>query len=92
MNYQNILGSFLVGFGIMGIVWILRSFFRPKTNQSEKFGLAIKWLIVFLSLIAMTGGWYIYSSLGKIPVGGLALGLVLGVRVLINEATGWKKK
>ncbi len=92
MTEHNILGSFLVGFGIMGIVWILRSFFKHKSNQAKKIGPTVKWLIVLLSFSAMAGGWFIYSNFRKIPLGGLALGLLLGIRVLINETKGWKRK
>ncbi len=85
MNQYNILGAFLVGFGIMGIVWIIRSFYKPRSNLAKKIGPALKGIIVIFSLIAMMGGWYIYSNFGRIPIGGLALGLLLGIRVLINE-------
>ena len=88
MTLPTILGSFLVGFGIMGIVWFVRKLFRPRTDETTAKTIRIRWIIFASSLILCACGWYIYSGFGKMPLGGLFLGFILGIRALINEHTG----
>jgi hypothetical protein len=82
------IGIFLLGLGMMGIVWFFRQLFKPKIIQRANKIISLKWILLVLSLISSAGGWYVYSGFGKIPVGGVALGVILGIRVLINEHTG----
>ncbi len=72
----------------MGLVWIVRKFFKPRSVQTTAKALAIRWFVFILGLIFIAGGWYIHSGFGEIPMGGLALGLIFGIRALINEHTG----
>ena len=88
MNSPNILGSFFIGFGIMGVVWFVRKLFKPRDIQTTTKIMTIRWIILILSIIIIAGGWYIHSGFEMIPKGGLALGVILGIRVLINERTG----
>lgn len=41
MNVPSILGSFLVGFGIMGIVWFVRRLFDIKSSRTGTHSMAI---------------------------------------------------
>jgi hypothetical protein len=88
VTVPTVLGAFLVGFGIMGVTWFIRKLFKPKGIQITKKALATRWVVLILGLIFVVSGWHFYSGFGKIPYGGLFLGLVLGIRVLINEHTG----
>jgi len=92
MNLPNILSALLVGFGIMGIVWFFVNVYKAKVNQTKANKKLIMWIIAALSLITVAGGWYIYSSFGRFSVGGLALGFVLGIRVILNETLGSPRK
>lgn len=76
---------------MMGFVWVWRRFYRPKTAQSKKMEHAFKWTVGILSLSAIPVGWYIYSRFEKIPLAGLALGLILGLRVILNETSRRKR-
>ena len=91
-EWNEIVGSFLVGFGIRGVVWFIRRFFRSSSETDQRTKSVEKGIILILSLIAVAGGWFVYSRFEGIPLGGLALGLVLGIRVMINEAKGWTIK
>ncbi len=88
MNLPNILSALLMGFGMMGIVWFFVNVYKARVNQVNAKKKLTMWIVAALSLIIVVGGWYIYSSFGRLPVGGLALGFVLGIRVIINETSG----
>lgn len=92
MNLPNILSAFLMGFGMMGVAWFLVNVYKTRVNQVNAYKKPIRWIVVALSLAIIAGGWYIYSNFGRLPVGGLALGFVLGIRVIINEISGSPRK
>jgi cytochrome bd-type quinol oxidase subunit 1 len=92
MNLANILCAFLVGFGMMGVVWFFVNVYKARVNQVNAYKKLIMWIVAVLGLITIAGGWYIYSSFGRLPVGGLALGFVLGIRVILNETSGNPRK
>lgn len=92
MNLPNILSALLMGFGIMGIIWFFVNVYKARVNQVNANKKLIMWIVAVLSLIIVAGGWYIYSSFGRLPVGGLALGFVLGIRVILNETSGSHRK
>jgi len=92
MNLPNILSALLMGFGIMGIVWFFMNVYKARVNQVNANKKLFRWIVAALSLIIVVGGWYIYSNFGKLPVGGLALGFVLGIRVILNETWGSPRK
>jgi len=92
MNLLNILSVFLVGFGMMGVAWFFVNVYKARVNQVNAYKKPIRWIVVALSLVIIAGGWYIYSSFERLPVGGLALGFVLGIRVILNETSGSPRK
>ena len=92
MNLPNILSAFLMGFGMMGVVWFFVNVYKARVNQVNANKKLIMWIVVALSLIIIARGWYMYSSFGRLPVGGLALGFVLGIRAILNETSGNPRK
>lgn len=92
MNLSSILSAFLVGFGMMGVVWFFVNVYKARVKQLNAYKELIRWTVVVLSLITIAGGWYMYSSFGRLPIGGLALGFVLGIRVILNETSGNPRK
>jgi hypothetical protein len=88
LNLIKILSVFLFGLGIMGIVWFVRTFLRKSTIGPIAENPLFRWIICIVCVAFLLGGWSLYSSFGKIPIGGVALGAILGIRVLINEHTG----
>lgn len=92
LTLPNLLGAFLIGFGIMGMVWFVRKLFRRRTPQTTAKEIRIRWIILIVSLFFFAGGWYIHlyiqSGNSRIPLAGLVLGFILGIRALINEHTG----
>lgn len=92
MNLPNILSALLMGFGMMGIVWFFVNVYKARVNQVNANKKLIMGIVAALSLILVAGGWYIYSSFGRLSVGGLALGFTLGIRVILNETWGSPRK
>lgn len=92
MNLPSIISAFLVGFGLMGIVWFFVNVYKARIKQLNAYKELIRWIVAALSLVIIAGGWYIYSSFGRLPVGGLVLGFVLGIRVILNETSGNPRK
>lgn len=92
MNLHLILSAFLVGFGMVGVVWFFVNIYKARVKQVKAYKELIRWVVVVLSLVTIAGGWYMYSNFGKLPVGGLALGFVLGIRVILNETSGNRRK
>ena len=77
---------------MMGVAWFFVNVYKARANQVNAYKRPIRWIVVALSLVIIAGGWYIYSSFGRLPVGGLALGFVLGIRVILNETSARPRK
>jgi hypothetical protein len=66
LNLLEILGSVLVGFGIMGLVWYVRKFFRPNNKRPTSKTVGIRWIVLILSLICVPVGWHYILVLARL--------------------------
>jgi len=78
---RSIIGSFLFGLGVMGIVWFFRNLMIPRVKKAMFYLKTKEWIIIVWNIIFIVGGMYIYSDFERLPLVALVVGLLAGLYI-----------
>ena len=72
-----IIGSLFFAIGVVGVIWFIKNLFRDKFNRPMLFSHINPVILLFIIVILILGGLWIFSDFKEIPLIGLFAGIII---------------